>query len=69
MDLRGVVPYPSHKWRFVVLESAYVISASRHKQKRELETQIMQLRNDGHSLREIGQMVGLHWTRVWQVLR
>ncbi|NJO83222.1 MAG: hypothetical protein HC828_10655 [Blastochloris sp.] len=29
----------------------------------------MRLRDEGFSLREIARQVGLHWTRVWQILK
>ncbi|NUQ06914.1 MAG: hypothetical protein HUU31_23740 [Anaerolineae bacterium] len=29
----------------------------------------MRLHHDGFSLREIAQQVGLHWTRIWQILQ
>jgi len=69
VDPRGVVPYPSQKRRFVVLESAYVIATSRHIHKRELKDRIWRLRDEGFSLREIAQQVDLHWSRVWQLLK
>ena len=69
MDLRGVVPFPSQKRGFVVLESEYVIAKSRHQHKRELKDRILRLRDEGFSLREIARQVGLHWTRVWQILK
>lgn len=69
MDLRGFVPFPSQKRRFIVLESAYVIATSRHIHKRELKDRVFRLRDEGLSLREIAREVGLHWTRVWQILQ
>jgi hypothetical protein len=35
----------------------------------ERAEEVRQLRADGLSLREIGDRVGLHWTRVQQILR
>lgn len=52
----------------IVLESAYVIAKPRHQHKRELKAEIRRLRDGGFSLREIAEQVGLHWTRVWQIL-
>ncbi len=69
MDLRGVIPFPSQKRGFIVLESAYVIATSRQVHKRELKDRILRLRDEGFSLREIARQVDLHWTRVWQLLR
>jgi len=68
VDPRGVVPFPSQKRGFIVLPSEYVVATSRHKHKRELKDRIFRLRDEGFSLREIAYEVGLHWTRVWQLL-
>jgi len=69
VDPRGVVPYPSQKRGFIVLQSAYVVSTSRHKHKQELKARILRLHDEGFSLREIAQQVDLHWSRVWQLLK
>jgi hypothetical protein len=67
--VRGVVPFPSQKRGFIVLESEFVIAKSRHQHKRELKARILQLRGEGFTLPEIARQVGLHWTRVWQILK
>ena len=40
----------------------------RHPDKAELRATILALREQGWSYREIGHAVGLHWTRVGQIL-
>jgi len=44
-------------------------NAQKYSDKSEQRRVIMQLRGQGWSYREIGREVGLHWTRVGQILR
>jgi len=41
----------------------------RHPNKAVLRDQIMLLRDRGMSYREIGELLGLHWTRVGQIVK
>lgn len=41
----------------------------RHPDKEKLRETILTLRTQGMSYREIGREVGLHWTRVGQILK
>jgi hypothetical protein len=69
MDVRGVVPFPSQQRQFRVAISAYVQSRWRHPNKNTLRELVQQLRNSGLSVREIAAEVGLHWTRVGQLVK
>jgi hypothetical protein len=40
-----------------------------HPDKEQLRETILELREQGLSYREIAQAVGLHWTRIQQIVR
>jgi DNA-directed RNA polymerase specialized sigma24 family protein len=44
-------------------------SAQKYSDKAEQRRVILALREQGWSYREIGREVGLHWTRVGQIVR
>jgi len=44
-------------------------TAQKYSDKAEQRRVIMQLRTQGWSYREIAAEVGLHWTRIGQILR
>jgi hypothetical protein len=49
--------------------SASTAANQRYHDKAELKETILTLREMGWSYREIGREVGLHWTRVGQILK
>ena len=44
-------------------------SDSKHPDKAELRRRIFEMRAQGMSYREIGAALGIHWTRVGQILK
>lgn len=44
-------------------------SRERHPDKARLRTRVLALRAAGHSYRAIGQQLGLHHSRVWQIVK
>jgi hypothetical protein len=69
MDLRGHVPYPSQILEFQVPLSDFIIQNQRHPDKAQLQNTILALRAQGVSYRKIADAVGLHWTRVQQIVK
>ena len=64
---RGGLPYTRH-----TLEFDFPVSATdnrKYPDKAERKRVILELRALGWSYREIAEEVGLHWTRVGQILR
>ena len=45
------------------------IATQRNPHKEQLHTDILQLREQGQSYRQIAQVVELHWTHVGQILK
>jgi DNA-directed RNA polymerase specialized sigma24 family protein len=41
----------------------------RYPDKQQLNEMILDLREQGVSYREIATQLGIHWTRVWQLLQ
>ena len=69
MDLRDCTPFPSQKRRFEVAYSEVVIATKRNPDKERLRDIVQGMREQGMSYREIAQVVGLHWTRVEQIIK
>jgi hypothetical protein len=69
MDLRDFVPSPSQSTGFVVFVSRHTAALRLHPDKAQLRDMLLTLRATGLSYREIAYLVGLHWTRVAQILR
>lgn len=65
MDLRGSHPFTRHTHEFELP----VVTNQRNPNKAKLKETILALRVLGWSYREIANEVGLHWTRVGQILR
>jgi len=66
VDLRGRCPFPRHTLTFELPVSP---SMTANPDKTKLKETIRALRDLGWSYREIGREVGLHWTRVGQIVR
>lgn len=67
VDLRDVVPFPSHVARFAVLTSEYARAMNLHPDKAQLRATILAMNAQGMSYRAIGAALGIHWTRVGQI--
>lgn len=68
MDLRGRVPYTRHKLDLTISIPQSTQSDNLYSDKEQLRTHILELRWQGMSYREIAQEVGLHWTRIQQIV-
>lgn len=68
MDLRDIVSFPSHSTEFNVLLSGNASALQRHPNKAQVREVILTLRENNLSYREISRIVGLHWTRVAQIV-
>jgi hypothetical protein len=69
VDLRGSHPYTRHTLEFDLPVSASAAANQHYSDKVQLKETILALRAEGWSYREIGRAVGLHWTRVGQILK
>ena len=81
-DAPGVVP-ESARWRALnsdafilsyrsgeaLAQSDIAIATQRNPDKELLWTTVLGLREQGMSYREIAQAVGLHWTRIQQIVK
>ena len=63
------MPYTRHKLDLASPVAQSTQSNQLHPDKEQLRSTILKLREQGVSYREIAQVVGLHWTRVEQLLR
>jgi len=69
MDVRGAVPNTRHTLLFDVPVPPSTITNLAHLDKDQLRAEIIALRADGLSYRAIGEALGLHWTRVGQLVK
>jgi hypothetical protein len=69
VDLRGTVPLTRHIHAFDIPLSSSTESDLRNPDKDHLRTKILTMRTDGISYRQIAREVGLHWTRVQQIVK
>ena len=69
VDLRGYVPFPRLQQPFEVAYSADFLAKERNPNKELLRATILELREQRMSYREIAQVVGLHWTRIQQIVK
>lgn len=69
MDLRDFTLFPSHGQLFEVAYSEVAIASQRNPDKEHLRAVILKRREKGMSYREIGQAMGLHWTRIEQIVK
>jgi hypothetical protein len=65
----GSHPFTRHTHRFELPVSPSMATNQRNPDKAHLKETILALRAAGWSYRQIGREVGLHWTRVGQILR
>ncbi|NDJ75048.1 MAG: helix-turn-helix domain-containing protein [Chloroflexi bacterium] len=63
----GSHPYTRHTLEFDL--PVFLSNAQKYADKVEQRRVILQLRAQGWSYRQIGREVGLHWTRVGQILK
>jgi len=68
LDLRVSVPLTRHILRFDIRLSTSTESDPRDPDKDALRQSILELRAQGMSYRQIAQAVGVHFTRVRQIL-
>jgi len=66
---RGSRSCPRHALTFELPVSPSAVANERYPDKTKLKETILALRDLGWSYREIGREVGLHWTRVGQIVR
>lgn len=69
MDLRVSVPLTRHSLRFNIPLPASTESDLRNPDKEQLRADILAMRVAGMSYRQIARVVGLHWTRVQQIVK
>ena len=69
VDLGGCDLYTRHTHRFEIPLPSSTESDLRHPDKEKLHKTIRALRSQGMSYRAIGREVGLHFTRVGQILQ
>ena len=67
--LRALFSSPSQKLDFELAQSDIAIAAQRNPDKALLHATIMEPREQGMSYREISPVVGLHWTRIQQIVK
>lgn len=60
---------PSQKLDFALAQSDIAVATQRNPDKELLSATILELREQGMSYREIAQQVGLHWTRIQQIVK
>ncbi len=66
---RDSFPYTRHTLTFELPVSSSTAANGRYPDKTHLKETILVLRAAGWSYREIAREVGLHWTRVGQILK
>jgi hypothetical protein len=63
------VRYTRHKLDFALTQSDIAIATQRNPDKQLLRATVLELRVQGRSYQEISQVVGLHWTRIQQMVK
>jgi hypothetical protein len=66
---RGRVPYTRHRLDFAVPLPASTVTKHAFPDKAALRECILEMRAKGMSYRQIAHEVGLHWTRVEQIVK
>ncbi|NUQ04670.1 MAG: hypothetical protein HUU31_12360 [Anaerolineae bacterium] len=69
VDLRGRVSYTRHTLDFPISEPLSTTTDERYPDKQQLNELIHALREQGMNYREIGTRLGIHWTRIGQILK
>ena len=67
--LRGTTPLTRHTHPFEIPMPTSTKTAQLNTDKDLLRKQILEMREQGMSYRQIGAIVGLHWTRVGQIVK
>ena len=68
-DRRGTGTLTRHFQGFSITPSPSTLAREIWPDKQALRNQITELRAEGFSFRRISAVVGLHWTRVAQILK
>lgn len=63
------MPYTRHKLDLTIPTLQSTSSDELHSDKAQLRSTVLETRAQGMSYREIGRVVGLHWTRIQQIVR
>ncbi len=69
LDLRVSVPLTRHMHRFAIPLPESTKTRTRIPDKAQLRAAILAMMEQGMSYRAIGAALGIHWTRVGQVVR
>jgi len=69
VDLRGSTPLTRHIHPFEIPVPPSTLNEQLNTDKDSLHQQIWEMRAQGMSYRQIGAVVGLHWTRVGQIVK
>ncbi|MCK6581229.1 MAG: hypothetical protein L6Q98_24320 [Anaerolineae bacterium] len=69
MDTRGSIPCTRHLRGFSLPQASSETAEQRNPDKALLRETVLALREQGMSYRQIAREVGIHWTRVGQILR
>lgn len=69
LDLRGPVPLTRHFYSFEIPIPLSTESNFRNPDKVQLRATILEMHKHNLSYRTIGESLGIHWTRVGQIVR
>ena len=69
MDLRDKVPLTRYILRFDIPLTPSTESKLRNPDKEHLRAEIISMREEGMSYRQIAAALGIHWTRVGQIMK
>ena len=69
MDLRGQVPLTRHFYTFDIPVPSSTESNLHNRDKERLRADILTMIQLGMSYRQIGMALGIHWTRVGQIMQ
>jgi hypothetical protein len=69
MDLRALSRILSQKQLFVIPLSEYAIATQLYPDKFQLRSTILDMGASSMSYRQIGKVMGIHWTRVQQIVK
>ena len=68
LTVQGYIPKTRHKLAFQIPLPQSTVGNHLHTDKNALRERIVALRAEGMSYRKIVRVVGLHWTRIGQIL-
>ncbi len=69
VDPRGRVPLTRHILRFEICVASATLSEQYDKNTDDLKSIILGMRASGMTYRQIGTALGIHWTRVGQIVK